>query len=148
MSQPFTFNMTELESVARSWVGTPFHANSNERGPRGGVCCHLLVAEIYKACGFVIENVPMGIPGHARFNIESIIEPFLDKSEQFARITEEPKPGELLGFRVGKTTIHHVAILLPNSQIVHAVAGAGVLISPYADPTWKKRHAATWRPLS
>lgn len=146
MSTDFQFNEVELVRVAKSWVGTPFHANSNERGPRGGVSCHFLVTEIYKECGFVIPDVPFGAPGHARFSSQSIIEPLLDANANFARMTAPPKVGNLLGFRIGKI-IHHLAILLPNFQIVHAVSGVGVMINPYEDPTWKKRHVATWRPL-
>jgi cell wall-associated NlpC family hydrolase len=145
VSKRFVFDEAALVTTARSWLGTPFHPNSGERGPKGGVCCHLLVTEIYKACGFDLREVPMGLARHANVNSVSIMEPFLDTSEKFLRISTEPEPGDLLGYKINKV-IHHVAIMLPQSQIVHALNGFGVIINPYADSSWRKRHAGTWRP--
>jgi cell wall-associated NlpC family hydrolase len=144
-----TLNIDALTASAFLWRGTPFHANSCERGPRGGVCCHLLVAELYKAAGLELGDVPLGPPGHARSGAPSIMTPWLDDSPHFLRLPDSAplRPGDLLGFNLG-STLHHLAILLPNDQIVHAVVSLGVSITPRLDSTWASRHAATWRPIT
>lgn len=149
---PFFSDATRLGVLTRAahgWRGTPFRANSADCGQRGGVCCHLLVTSIYRECGFDLGAVPFGAPGHARFSRESIMEPLLDAHAGVARVAagEILMPGDLLGYRIN-AAIHHLAILLPGDQIVHAVYGAGCVITPRLDPTWGGRHAATWRPIA
>ena len=142
-------NIDALTTNAYLWRGTPFAANSCERGPRGGVCCHLLVSALYKAAGIDLGEVPHGPPGHARSGAPSIMVPWIDACSSFKRIeTNAPLcPGDLLGFNLG-STIHHLAILLPGDQIVHAINHMGVVITPRLDSTWSSRHAATWRPIA
>ena len=62
-------NIDALTANAYLWRGTPFHANSCARGPRGGVCCHLLVHALYKSAGLDLGDVPLGPPGHARSGV-------------------------------------------------------------------------------
>lgn len=144
-------NIDALTANAYLWRGTPFVANSCERGPRGGVCCHLLVADLYKSAGLDLGEVPHGPPGHARSGAPSIMTPWLDACPNFERIAPgdpgaQLEPGDLLGFNLGGT-LHHLAILLPGDQIVHAINHMGVVITPRLDSTWCSRHAATWRPI-
>lgn len=146
--RPDTLNIDALTANAYLWRGTPFAANSCERGSRGGVCCHMLVADLYKSAGFDLGDVPHGPPGHARSGAPSIMTPWLDDSPQFLRLPENAtlRPGDLLGFNLC-STIHHLAILLPCDLIVHAINHMGVVITPRLDSTWSSRHAATWRPI-
>ena len=141
-------NIDALTANAYLWLETPFVANSCERGPRGGVCCHLLVAELYRAAGLDLGEVPHGAPGHARSGAASIMTPWLNACPSFQLLapSSQLEPGDLLGYNLGGT-LHHLAILLPNDQIVHAVVSLGVSITPRLDSTWASRHAATWRPL-
>lgn len=141
-------NIDALTANAYLWRGTPFVANSCERGPRGGVCCHLLVADLYKSAGLDLGEVPMGAPGHARSGAASIMIPWLDACPSFQLLAPSSQllPGDLLGFTLG-ATLHHLAILLPGDQIVHAINHMGVVITPRLDSTWCSRHAATWRPI-
>jgi cell wall-associated NlpC family hydrolase len=138
-----------LTTNAYLWRGTPFVANSCERGPRGGVCCHMLVDALYKSAGLDLGEVPHGPPGHARSGAPSIMTPWLDASPLFDRLPADAllQPGDLLGFNLG-STLHHLAILLPCDLIVHAVISLGVSITPRLDSTWASRHAATWRPIT
>ena len=144
-----SLNIDALTANAYLWRGTPFHANSCERGPRGGVCCHLLVVELYRCAGLDLGEVPHGPPGHARSGAASLMTPWLDASSLFERVPAGAplQSGDLLGFNLG-ATLHHVAILLPGDQIVHAVVSLGVSITPRLDSTWASRHAATWRPIT
>lgn len=141
-------NIDALTTNAYLWRGTPFVANSCERGPRGGVCCHLLVADLYKSAGLDLGEVPHGPPGHARSGAPSIMTPWLNACPRFQLLDpgSQLNPGDLLGFNLGGT-LHHLAILLPGDQIVHAINHMGVVITPRLDSTWCSRHAATWRPI-
>ena len=138
-----------LTGVAESWIGTPFRANSEDRGRQGGVCCHLLVWHVLVECGLQIPRPPLGAASHARYSRESIMEPWLDASPCFIRLAHgaEILPGDVLGFRIGGS-IHHLAIALPGGRILHALTGIGVVDTPFNDPTWSSRHAATWRPVT
>lgn len=142
-------NIAALTANAYLWRGTPFAANSCERGHRGGVCCHLLVSELYKSAGLDLGEVPMGAPGHARSGAPSIMIPWLDACPRFERIApgSQLEPGDLLGYNLGGS-LHHMAILLPCDLIVHAINHMGVVITPRLDSTWSSRHAATWRPIA
>lgn len=139
--------LRDLDAEARSWLGTPFRANSATKGPHGGVCCHLLVAALYGRAGIDLGPVPKGPPGHARYNRESLMEPWIDACPHFRRRadTNVVEPGALTGYRIGHA-IHHLAVVLPGNQIVHALDGIGVVITPLKDQTWASRLAAVWAP--
>lgn len=135
-----------LVAAASGWPGTPFRANSSSQGRTGGVCCHMLVYRIYIEAGLNMAPVPSGPPGHARFQRTSIMEPLLDASPSFVPVEGDLQIGDLLGYRIGQA-IHHLAILLPRDQIIHAISGPGCVVTPRLDPTWASRHARTWRPI-
>src|SRR5439155_9992775 len=59
--------VSALQREGDRWLGTPFVPNSAERGPRGGVSCQKLVAELYFAVGFVERlPIPDAAMAHAR----------------------------------------------------------------------------------
>lgn len=142
--------VSALQQNAVRWLGTPFVPNSAERGPRGGVSCQKLVAELYFETGFVdrlpIPNVPMA---HARANRDSLVEAFMLSRPEFQRLpthTTRVQPGDLLGFFIGKT-VHHMGVALTNREFIHALEGLGVVRSQLSDPTWFGRLGALWRPI-
>lgn len=161
--------LAALEREARRWLGTPFFPNSNTPGPRGGVSCQKLVAEIYRGVGFCDVPVPEVPMAHARFSTRSLMEEFLVRRPEMVRVawvvssqaagtalpleaaTMQPfnaatlLPGDLLGFRIYRT-IHHMGIVLPQAMFVHALDGMGTIISSLMDATWSSRLAAVWRP--
>lgn len=147
--------ITALEREARRWLGTPFFPNSNTPGPRGGVSCQKLVAEIYRGVGFCDVQVPEVPMAHARFSTRSLMEEFLVRRPEMVRLhaqmlqhsgTPALLPGDLLGFRIYRT-IHHMGIVLPLAMFVHALDGMGTIISSLLDATWASRLAAVWRPV-
>jgi cell wall-associated NlpC family hydrolase len=106
-----------LEFKAGKWVGTPFFANSNTPGPRGGVSCQKLVAAIYRECGCCDIEVPEVAMSHAKFSRVSLMEEFMAGRKEFVDLlTESDKPGgmsdgsswklellpgDLIGLRIG-----------------------------------------------
>ena len=144
-----------LERESRRWLGTPFFPNSNTPGPRGGVSCQKLVAEIYRGAGFCDVPVPEVPMAHARFSTRSLMEEFLLRRPEMVRLPAQDArpqtldailPGDLLGFRIYRT-IHHMGIALPQATFIHALEGTGTIISSLLDATWSSRLAAVWRPV-
>lgn len=136
-----------LELAAQSWLGTPFRANAAIKGEHGGVSCHLFVAKVYEECGAVEpRDWPEANPNHSLSQTQSLIEPFVAAMPEFADLTdgEELLPGDLLGFKIGGCT-HHIAIVLRDLQMVHAVRHHGVMLNRHDDPMWAKRLTRRWR---
>jgi hypothetical protein len=145
-----------LEHTVVRWLGTPFVPNSAEPGPRGGVSCQKLVAEIYFEVGFIGRlPIPDAAMSHARANRDSLVEEFMSTRPEFERLKHtmvcQVEAGDLLGFRIGQT-LHHMGVAIrPASgpaQFVHAIEGLGVVKSLLSDPTWFGRLAAIWRPAA
>ncbi len=138
-----------LAAEAVRWQGTPFFPNSSTPGPKGGVSCQKLVAELYRATGLVLEAPDVAM-SHAWFNSSSIAEAFIDQLPQFQRFVvpaeEAVKPGDLLGFRLGRIT-HHLGVCIWPGVFLHAMEHLGTCQSALADPTWGKRISSLWRPL-
>lgn len=140
--------LDQLDREARAWLGTPFRANSAVRGAQGGVSCHLYVAKVLEAVGAVpAEAWPRGSPDRSLAQRTSLVEPFLDSREDFADVTGHPLlPGDLLGFKIGGAT-HHLAILLRERVIIHAIRHHGVVLGHLDDPMWARRLTRAWRKL-
>jgi len=150
MREPTQTELDRLFDVAHSWLGTPFCANSAVKG--AGVCCHLLVSEIYREAGWVGDiRPPAGAPVWSRAQRHSLMEEWLDGPdaiEWFERVNvDHIMPGDLLGFRVG-TCIHHLGVLLQGNYVAHASHPAGASIAPVSalPSAWASRLAAAWRP--
>jgi len=137
-----------LLDEARSWVGTPFFANSSAKGR--GVSCQKLAASIYQATGFLDpeETIPDAPMSRARFAEDSLVEPWLTGRTDFELLASGSPwmPGDLLTFRL-KRSIHHVGILILPGVFVHAAEGVGAQLSPVSDSTWMSRLAGVWRPI-
>lgn len=134
-----------LRAVAQSWLGTPFFANSCEKGR--GVSCQKLVAAIYRECGFCDVQVPEVSMSHARFARadDSLVEKFMATQPQFV-LAEQPLAGDLLGFRIGRVC-HHLGIALDGGQFIHAYPRIGTTVIGIGDPFWKNRLMKVWRPV-
>lgn len=139
-----------LRTQFLAWVGTPFLPNSCQRGMRGGVSCQKLSAAIYRGAGFVDIDPPEVSMSHARFSRESLVEPWMDKREEFERIPLIPGEtiiltGDLLGFRIGGA-VHHLGVAAGQANFFHVIEGQAAQLAWLTDPTWRKRLAAIWRP--
>lgn len=144
--------LAALDAAARSWAGTPFCERSAVRG--AGVCCHRLVIEVLVEAGWLPRiEVPDGSVRWAAANTRSLIAEWFDGpgSQWFDGIESldwaAVQPGDLLGFRLGRT-VHHLVIALPAGRWMHAIEGHGAVIVPEVPPRWRKRAERLWRPRS
>lgn len=136
-----------LEEQFQKWQGTPFLANSCSHGFRGGVSCQKLAAAIYRGVELVDVNPPEVAMSHARFSRESLVEPWMDKLEEFERMPDlsDIQAGDLLGFTIGKA-VHHLGIAQNSHIFFHVIEGQRAGFASRFDPTWETRLAAVWRP--
>lgn len=132
-----------LEAAARSWVGTPFRANTRIKG--AGVSCHLVVVAILVECGAIVErDWPLGSPWHCHAQRSELMVPQIAELPEFRLVVDQgPQPGDMLGFRLGGA-VHHLALALGNGLIVHAVRHYGVCLDTLADSTWSGRLEKVW----
>lgn len=141
----------KLEAAAASWVGTPFCEHSAVKG--AGVCCHRAVAEVLMEAGLLPRlALPTAAPGHARANNRGVLDAWLDAegAQWFMScpgrvISRTLFPGDVLGFRLGRS-VHHVALQLGGERIFHAIQGAGAVIAPSLPPQWAQRLTRIWQP--
>ncbi len=132
-----------LVTQSCSWLGTPFRANAAIKGY--GVCCHLFVAEVFMGIGAVDrQDFPQADPNHSVSQTKSLIEPFMADFPGMVQVEGPPIPGDILGFKIGGCT-HHIAIVLRNKEMIHAVRRHGVMLNRWDDPMWAKRLTRIWR---
>lgn len=142
-----------LELASREWVGTPFVANSRVKGPRGGVCCHMLAEQLYIEAGYPLPfRVPSGSMKWSDVQKESLIEQFFDKRTDIFHTLATCRsplvailPGDVIGFKIGGC-VHHVGIALLSGRFIHSMRGLGTKIFNLNDPTYESRIEKIWRP--
>jgi cell wall-associated NlpC family hydrolase len=128
--------MTETEerqrviAEARSWLGTPFQHMGRIKGRRGGVDCGQFLLGVFENAGAMPHFEPT--PYSMQHMLHSREEWYLRDIMKFAsEILElEAQPGDIVIYRVG-LTYSHAGILIETwpGHIIHAVNGAGVIIS-------------------
>lgn len=143
--------LQKLQQAAESWVGTPFCPNSRCKGKRGGVSCQMLAEQIYQECGVTSVKDFGAVSGSmswASRHSNSQIEEFMNKRTDFISVepSEAIRPGDLLGFKIGKV-VHHVAVCINDKELIHCMRGQPTMICPLTDPTFKSRLARIWRPV-
>ena len=107
-----------LISVARTWIGTPFHDQQGLKGV-GVDCAHLL------ACVAIETGIvePFTIePYSPQFMLHSGDEKFVGYVERFAHeITEaEVQPADIVLYRIGRSFAHGAIIVEWPRMVVHA----------------------------
>jgi cell wall-associated NlpC family hydrolase len=146
-----------LVAAAEPWRGTPFRENSAVRGPRGGVCCHMLVSHLYIETGALEPfDIPRGSARRLLHNPADTMLAYIDTTlaGRFAiPLSHEPaRSGDMIVYREGATA-KHVAIVLPPAQaghgyrIVHVLRHSGTAFSQFDDPTYAHNIVTTRRPL-
>ena len=141
-------NIDVLTANAYTWRGTPFVPNACERGPHGGVCDYMLVADLYRRAGLEIGEVPYEPPRTVRSGSTPVITLWLEYSPYFLRLphTAPLRPGDLLGFDIGPN-LQHLAIVLPGNKIVQVLNQLGVVIRPWHEGPLASQNASRWRPI-
>lgn len=138
-----TARQLALAQAAEAWLGTPFfhHAAS----PGHGVDCVRLAHELLAGAGAIprLELPPYSLD-HAKHVTRSQLLTFLLTHPPLAgRFTlvplgREKMPGDLLGMISGRTD-HHLAVVLPHAQCIHAVETAGVVRADLEDERIRDR---------
>ena len=141
--------LAALEKAATSWAGTPFRHNSKVRGQ--GANCVLAIVGVLEDAGFAVPEFELVPANWARFQIDSVMEQWLDKhGEHFQALAlTSPaalRPGDLAGFKAG-LCIHHLGIILSGQRFFQCLESMGAVILGQAEREFKKRLARAWRPI-
>lgn len=128
--------MTEAEeraavvAEARKWIGTPYHHAAMIRGV--GVDCATLLAAVYSDAGVV--DVPALLPYSPQFFLHRSDEKYLAEVMKYAHETTDPKPGDIVVYKMGRSFAHGAIIVDPGwPAIIHAVQEAGMVYEDRGD---------------
>lgn len=138
--------IARLEAAAAAWVGTPWCDDSEVRGR--GVCCHRLVAAVYREAGWLPGNIaiPSGAAMHARGNDRPIMREWFTGpgAEWFDVVEGDPQAGDALLIRVGHTA-HHMGLRLSGDRVLSVTTRQGVRIVRNASQ-WLRILDSAFRP--
>jgi NlpC/P60 family putative phage cell wall peptidase len=128
--------------IAEGWIGTPYRHQASRR--QVGCDCLGLIAGIWRELYGVAVTVPASYsPDWAE---TSGGEPLLEAARQNCEeiSVAEMQPGDLLVFRWQPgVAAKHLAILAPDSRIIHAYEGHAVTASAFV-PQWRRRVAGVF----
>lgn len=131
--------MSPIVTIARRWIGTPYHHQASLRGV--GTDCIGLVRGIYRELyGREAETVP----AYSRDWSETTGEETMLAAAR-RHLVEVPAdaaaPGDVLIFRYrGRAVAKHAAVLATPATMIHAIEGAPVSEVTYS--TWWRHHLA------
>lgn len=140
-----------LALAASAWVGTPFFARAASRGH--GVDCVNLAHELLVEAGAIprLELPPYSLD-RAKHTVGSqLLSHLLTAPElagRFALVAfgREWAPGDLVGMLSGRAD-HHLAVVLPFAQCIHAVETHGVVRCELDDERLRERVVYVLRPM-
>lgn len=155
--------IAQLNSVALSWLGTPFHPNGMSKGV--GVSCQKLFGAIMIECGVLPVNFRIDDGPVAWNTKEQLLETGIDVqlSDYFENIlgvsvsgvapvaldkgctgTPTLLPGDAIGFQVGGT-VRHIGVVINQDVFIHVMRHSNVATSELRDATWCQRIKRVWR---
>jgi NlpC/P60 family putative phage cell wall peptidase len=133
----------DIVSIARTWLGTPYHYQASLRGV--GTDCIGLVRGIYRE---LHGREPEAVPPYTRDWAEATGEETLISAARRHLIEIGPNavaPGDVLVFRYrSRAVAKHAAILTTPATMIHAIEGAPVSEVAYS-PWWRRHLAAAFR---
>lgn len=132
-----------IVSVARAWIGTPYHHQASVRG--AGADCLGLVRGVFRdVTGFEAERAPAYTRdwGEAE-GCETLLEA---AGRHLAAVpVVERQPGDVLVFRLRAGAIaKHMAILATPQTMIHAMEGTAAAEVPFSN-WWRRRLAGVFR---
>lgn len=133
---------------AQRWRGTPFFGHARVLG--NGVDCVNLVAALYQESGLcgdlVLPDYSLDSGNH---DDASVLVSFVAALGVFEPLplTSELGFGDLLGFKLGRC-VHHCGVMLRGVQFIHVYRGANTTLSLLDDPTWRRKLACAFRPMT
>ena len=130
---------TRVITIARSWLGTPYHDQASLRGV--GCDCLGLARGVWRE---VVGPEPFPIPAYSRDWGETGPREVLAEGARRMMIEmplSEACPGALVLFRMKPRAISkHVGILTDACSFLHAYERLGVIEEPLTQP-WRRRVA-------
>ena len=115
---------------ARLWCGARFSMNACV--PRKIVDCGRLPAEVYRAVGIVVPEMPRHWPRDFMFGSLADSEPYLSIVSQAFNEVESSEPGDLALFMpLRSRCFSHAAIIVRWPEVIHA---RGVGLYPQVEP--------------
>ena len=142
-----------VDSIARSFIGTPFHDGGEIKGPNGGVDCAKFLKLTFLEAGLIPDIV---IPTYsAQHFMHQSKEAFLGWVLKFACEipVEQVRHGDIVLYLIGKVYAHGAIVIKPGlPSIVHAwfssrcVRRATYLEGDLGRPKRKPRFFTRWPP--
>ena len=136
---PSAANAAPVITIARSWLGTPYHDQASLRGV--GCDCLGLARGVWRE---VVGNEPFPIPPYSRdWGETGPLEVLAEGAgAMMAEIPiSEASPGALVLFRMAPRAIaKHVGILTAPDSFIHAYERLGV-VEETLTPVWRRRIA-------
>ena len=134
---------SELVTLARSWIGTPYHNMAAVKGR--GVDCIGLIRGLWIEIHGTVPEVPHYTPRWSARNKGE--ETLLEAARQY--LTEESAdtrgPGVVLAFRIHpKGIAQHCGIMTSMTEMVHSHSGRGVYEVALGD-RWESKAIAAFR---
>jgi len=130
--------MTEAEerqavvAEARNCIGTPYRHMGRMKGPGGGLDCAQLVWLVFYNCGLT-PFLPLE-PYPPDFMLHHGVERYLAIVVERARPVDDPRPGDVVLYRVGRLYAHGGIVVDPGwPHLVHAWAAARRVIADRGD---------------
>jgi len=121
-----------LLSVARSWLGTPYHTGARVKGH--GADCITFVAGVFEEAGLTprISIPPYSQQWHLHRDTERYLEGLLKYTRE---ITERPQPGDIALWKFARC-FSHGAIVVKWPLVMHAYVGSSC--------RYENAHTAQW----
>ena len=118
-----------IVAEALTWEGTPYHHQACVKGV--GVDCAMLLVGIARACGLIAPQwapQPYSPEWHYHQVAEVLESTILALGGVRYRCLHQRQPGDIVTFRLGvQQPMSHAGVILPEGQILHALAGRSVV---------------------
>lgn len=107
---------------AKTWLKTPYHHEGNIKGV--GVDCAMILVEVYSAVGATAWFDPRPYP--RQWMLHRSEERYLEWMLKYADEVHDPRPGDMVLVRIGRT-LSHSGIVIDGAKVIHACANEGLV---------------------
>lgn len=132
---------------ALTWDGTPYHHQACVKGI--GVDCAQFMAGIAKSLNLIPANAKLPTDYSPQWHLHNREEKLVEQLLAFGCVQidiADTKPGDIIGFKIGRA-VGHLGLMLNNNQFIHSqnlIVPCRVTINSYCDP-WKSRHTVSFK---
>jgi cell wall-associated NlpC family hydrolase len=128
-------------SIARDWLGTPYHHHARIRGV--GVDCVQLLLAVYPLAG-VCDMIDTGTYDQ-QWHLHQDGEMYRDRLLIAGwRMIDVPALGDIALYRFGRAYSHAGIVSTDAGDVIHAYAGRGVIITQPGEPPLCGRKTTYW----